>query len=523
MAGRTRILINVAWNWAGMVSEAAAAFLIMPFLVRRLGEANYGLWILIGSVSSYFGLLDLGIRASVGRFVAYHQAKGDRAGVNATVSAAMAALAGAGTIVLLSSFGVQRIFFRMFDVPTDQVETVRLAVLLVCANLALFFIANVFDATLWAFQRFDLLNMIDIPATFVRLGMTYYVIDRGYGLVGLATLTVVLTACVGLAKAWMSFRVDPGLRIRVSSISRGTIRELFGYGLSNFAITVARMTRAQMSPFLVGSLLGLRQVTPFSVAKRLFDYTQNVLVTGTGVLTPLAATLHAQGQHDRQRSMFLEGGRYCLTAALFFLIFFGLLGGPLITLWMGPLLARSWILLMILMAGELLPMTQFITINMLLGRAHHKPLAWLSGLEVIAGLGLVLVLYQRWGLFGVCAALAISGAVFRGVAVLYYGCRTMEVSLERYLVQTFLAPLALAVPPALGLAAAVAWAPPHSWARLLAYGGAYTMAYAVASLPLMGRARLASGRAALVRFLAPGRRGGPPAIVVSTPASAELP
>lgn len=63
---------NVVWNVAGTVSEAAVAFLIAPYLVRELGATTYGIWLVIGSLVTYFGLLDLGVRGSVGRFLALH-------------------------------------------------------------------------------------------------------------------------------------------------------------------------------------------------------------------------------------------------------------------------------------------------------------------------------------------------------------------------------------------------------------------------------------------------------------------
>lgn len=49
------------WNIAGMAVGILAGFVVAPFLVRRLGETSYGLWIPIGSLTGYFGLLDLGV------------------------------------------------------------------------------------------------------------------------------------------------------------------------------------------------------------------------------------------------------------------------------------------------------------------------------------------------------------------------------------------------------------------------------------------------------------------------------
>src|SRR5436305_14506305 len=89
---------NVVWNWAGMAMPMLAGFVVAPFLVHRLGELRYGEWILIASMTNYFGLLDLGIRGSVGRYIAYHRARDEQDGVNQTLSTAIAVLGGAGAL-----------------------------------------------------------------------------------------------------------------------------------------------------------------------------------------------------------------------------------------------------------------------------------------------------------------------------------------------------------------------------------------------------------------------------------------
>ena len=60
---------SVVSNWLAMAASMAVAFFLSPFLVHRLGNAAYGVWILAISSVQYFGLLDLGMRSSVLRYV----------------------------------------------------------------------------------------------------------------------------------------------------------------------------------------------------------------------------------------------------------------------------------------------------------------------------------------------------------------------------------------------------------------------------------------------------------------------
>src|SRR5262249_26224506 len=154
----------------------------------------------IASLTSYFTLLDLGVRGSVGRQMAFHRAKGDREGVNATLSTAVAFMLGLGALAMLALVAILPLFLWLFDVPPGQVASVRLALILIGANLAATLLTNLFDATLWSLQRFDLLNFAEIAAVLARAGLTVLLIGERHGLVTLALITLATTVGSAVAK-----------------------------------------------------------------------------------------------------------------------------------------------------------------------------------------------------------------------------------------------------------------------------------------------------------------------------------
>jgi O-antigen/teichoic acid export membrane protein len=496
-SARKRLGRNIVCNCAGMVVEASAGFLVAPFLIRYLGDTTYGLWIVIGSLTSYFGLLDLGLRGSVGRFIALYQARGDQEGVNRALNSALAVLAGTGTVATLGVLALWPVFFRLFEVPPELAGAVRLALLLVGVNLGLSFLTNAFDATLWGFQRFDLLNLVDVPATLARVGLTIALVLCGGGLASLAVVTLAVTVCAGLAKAGLSFRESRGLRIGPRWVTRAGVREIFGYSVWSFLGSITRLARAQLMPVLIGSLLGVGLVTPYAIAARLVAAAALVLQASTGVLTPLATTLHARDDRGRQRGLFVLGGRCCFALSLFLLTALLLLGAPFIELWVGRHLLAAVPLLTVLALGELLPNSQSVTNGMIFAAARHHTLAYLNVAETVAVAALAVAFLQPFGLVGACCAVAVPGALCRGAGQVVLGCRLVGLPVSRYLLQTFLPALACALLPAAALWLAVTWGAPGTWARLVGYGTAYTLLFAACSAFLLGPAvlRRAASRA----------------------------
>jgi O-antigen/teichoic acid export membrane protein len=487
--GTKRIVArNVVWNQAGTATEMVVGFLVAPFLVRQLGQDGYGVWIIIASLTGYFGLLDLGIRGSVGRHIAYHRAAGDQAGINAVLSTALAVLGGTALAGLIAVLALQLVFFRIFQVPPALAGEARLALLLVGFNLAVMLLMNLFDATLWAFQRFDVLNAIDMPTAVIRAGLTFFLVGRGWGLVGLACLTLGTTIGAALTKAAASFWLDRGLRIRARLVSRAAAKQLFGYSIWLFLLSVTRLVSLRVAPLIIGALLTVELVTPYSIASRIIGYATAFVVASTGVLTPHVAGLAARNQGKDQQRLFIEGGRICFALALFFQSLFVLLGRPFILLWMrDEELARvSASLLVILGLGEMLAMSQAVTTSILLGIARHRLLAILGVVESAAAFLLAVALVRVRGLEGVAVAFAAPAVVCRGVLQIVYACQVLEVPVGRYLRVAILPALLAMLLPALGLAALVTWRIPTTWPELIGYGALFGVCFLGACLWLVG-------------------------------------
>lgn len=493
MSLKKAVARNVIWNWSGLGVGVLAGVVIAPFLVHRLGHTTYGLWILIASFTSYFGLLDVGVRGAVSRQLAFFHARKDRPGYNATFNTAAAILAGGGLVALLGTLGVVWAFFWIFDVPPDQVNSVRLALLLVGLNLAIWMPLQVFDGSLWAQQRFDLINAVEIATALVRVGATYYLIGQGYGLVGLGVINLLCLAGNQALKGLIVFRIDPLLRVGRRYVTKEAARGLLGIGIWNILLMLATVINAQSGPLIIGARMSVGLVTPFSIAARMIGYGREFLIAGTGVLTPVAIALHAEKRHHEQARLFLDGGKYCLLLTLFLLTVYLLLGQAILVRWMGPTLEPYAYLLVIFALGEAVPMSQWVSYSIILGKYRHKALGIAGMVENALAILLALIFSHVWGLGGVALGFAIPGLFCRGLFQLFYASRLVGVPVRAYLNESLRPALATAALPGLGLALLVQWRPAHTWADLILYTGSYSLCYLAACGGLLWR-HLAAAR-----------------------------
>src|SRR3990172_5732303 len=143
---RQELVSNMAWNWAGTLAEAATGFVLAPLLLWFLGEHDYGLWILLGSIATYIGLLDLGVRGSVGRYVAFYRAQGDRNAVSSVVRVGLVLSTAAAVVVLLLRIVLERAFISLFDIAPQEALSLRVALWVVLLTLSTSLPLSLFDA-----------------------------------------------------------------------------------------------------------------------------------------------------------------------------------------------------------------------------------------------------------------------------------------------------------------------------------------------------------------------------------------
>lgn len=491
MPAISRLNVNLAANIGGMLVTMLAGFVTMPFLLQRLGLETYGLWSLIAALTGYLVVLDFGVGAAVGRLVATSQARGDIERVNAVMSTAFILLLVVCLAMITAVLWAPQLYFELFAVRPEQRDDVHWALLLAGFNFAWSFPASIFSGMLWGYQRFDLSNFIEIPITILRTVLTFWLIDGNPSLTTLALIIMATNILTFGARIVMCKRVEPALRLSIGRFDTSIVKEIYSFGSWFFVVSLSLSLIPQLAPMVIGSRLGGLMVAPFAVASQLVAYVNAFAINATQIVAPQAAINHDEGKDRQQIAMFLEGGRLSLALALYFAGAMACLGMPFISLWQNGNVPQAYALLLILIAGEILPLSQWVTYSTILGMQRHRRLAGYAIAEAVCVLLFSLILVRTYGVAGVCVAVALAATVFRGVLRWHYGCALLGVEMTAYAKRVFI-PIVAAASLPIGLTGlAVAKWMPTTWIGFCIGGLVYTLLYlATLSYLLVGPQRL---------------------------------
>ena len=155
-------LRNVLSNWAGFACASITSFFLSPFVVHHLGNSGYGIWVFLGSLTGYLGLLNFGVRGAVTRYVARFHVEGNHQEASAVTSSALLIFVVAGMLSLLLALVCAAFVLPMFHVSRDYQSAARVVVILGGVNIAVSLIFGVFGGVVAALHRFDLSNRIEI-------------------------------------------------------------------------------------------------------------------------------------------------------------------------------------------------------------------------------------------------------------------------------------------------------------------------------------------------------------------------
>src|SRR5437868_2830541 len=120
---------SVFSNWFGVIANLIVGFLLAPFIVHRLGDSGYGIWALVLQLTGYMGVVDVGLRSALVRFVSRHHAQKDTVALSELLSSTLWMYLAFAGICLIG--GVLLAFFALpaLHIPANLLPDARATLL----------------------------------------------------------------------------------------------------------------------------------------------------------------------------------------------------------------------------------------------------------------------------------------------------------------------------------------------------------------------------------------------------------
>jgi O-antigen/teichoic acid export membrane protein len=423
---RRQLLTGTVSNAAGKATAVGIWFVLTPFLLSRLGTAEYALWVLAGSLASYGLLLDFGLASAVAKYVAEHSARGDRQGASVLVASALSLYTAFALVAIALGWVLAPFVPRLLSMSPEHASTAVLLTMLTATNVGVAIAASTPAAVLRGLQRFDLYNAVSIGNSLLEAMGTVVVVLAGGGVVGIIAVFIPINLITGLLNAWLVKRTAPDLRLGWRGANLATLRQVTRFSSTVFAIETAGRLQTRTDEFVIAMFRPLTAVTAYALARKLGELAQLVALPFLKVVMPIASALNAVDQMGRLRTLYVVASRVALVIAVPIALVLVMRGEEILTLWVGAGFAPHATLLALLATATLLTTSQWPAVEILQGMGRHAFVAKVALASGIANVALSIALLGPLGLTGVALGTLIPAAVTSFAFVLPFVVRSLR-------------------------------------------------------------------------------------------------
>lgn len=404
--------IGVILSYVMMIFEVLSTLLLTPFIIRTLGQAEYGVYKLSASVVAYLLLLDLGVGNAITRYIAKFRASGEKeqsqkflgvATIYYTVIALVALIAG---VVLIAVF--PKAFAK--GLTASEIKLGQELLFITMINAAVTLGTAAYNNVIIAYERFTVSKGVPIIQIIVRMALTVVMLKGGFGSVGIVMVNLLMTVvCRGFFIIYVLFRLK--LRPKFKGIEISFVKEIILYSSMILIQMIATQLNATVDQILIGSLVASSAaiLAVYSVGTQVTQYFQSMGTAFTGVLMPGIVKMVESGVDSKTLTdEMIRIGRIILI--VLGLIWGGFLacGQQFITLWAGADNSNAYFVAVILMTAYMFILTESIGTQILWAMNQHKEQAILKGIIVLLNILLTVVLIKWQPLIGATIGTFIS-------------------------------------------------------------------------------------------------------------------
>jgi len=432
MAGLAGKLIKSSFfRVFNLIATILVTFFMMPFVISSIGDRWYGLWILAGSFTGYFGFLDLGLSTANERFISRALGTGDTREVSKVFNTCFFLFLVAGLITIIASVAIAAVT-QYFVKDPDDIYVFRFIILAVGIAMAVSFPVRTFEGVLYAHVQFYVANIIDTVKLILRTFLLVYFLSRGYGIITLAVISLSSEILQHAAIALYVTRRFPEVRLSLGCFTRGKVRTLFGYSIYSFISNVADKLKYHLDAFVITGALGLAMVTHYNIGSRIANYYLLLITAATALVMPIFSAFEGLGDYDQIREKFIFFTKLNVILSVFLGGSILIYGRAFIMRWMGAGYLDSYDVLIVLMTGAVVTTIQITSKSLLYGLSKHPMYAFTVIVEGVANLVLSLILVRTYGIVGVALGTTIPAIIVNLFVLPAYANRVIGMPLWRY-------------------------------------------------------------------------------------------
>ncbi len=426
-----QLKIGIILNYINLLAGNLVPVFYTPVMLRLLGQSEYGLYRLSSSVTSYLGLISMGIGSAVNRYLIKAREEEGKQAEEEMLGLFMIIFQIIGIIALAAGFILSKNLDLWYgdSLSPDELFRMRVIVLLMTVNTAIGFQLSPYLSIITAHEKFIFLQATNIVYTCGLPVLNLIVLYLGYASVGMAVTSLgfcIVTRIISLVYVIRYIRV----RARYNgNYSKDLISEILQFSFWVFVANIVGQLYNSTDTVMIGTIpsLGTKAVAVYNVGAVFNHIVFNLSVGLSTMLTPKTNKMvFAGATNDELTNLAIKVGRIQCYIVTLIVTGFIAFGRPFISIYAGNGYEAAYWVAVLMMIPSAIPLVQSVCLSVIVAQNKHRfrSIVYL-GIAILNVIGTWYLMRTRLGIVG--AALMTGAATVLGQGFVmnwYYWKRT---------------------------------------------------------------------------------------------------
>jgi O-antigen/teichoic acid export membrane protein len=382
---------------------------VISFLTRMLGQAEYGLYSIVGSFIATLAIMDMGLSNCVVRFVVKYRAKKDKESEASFIAVILVLYVIISVLAFLLGLYLRSYIPTMFkrSLTPAELSKANLMFIILFVNISFTLLFNSFRGIVAAYERFVFLSTADIIRPVLRIILLLVLLNIGYKVIAVVVVDTVCNILYSLAMAFYAFAILR-VRVRFRRTCLTLLNPIFYYSVFILLNVIAGELYWRIGNIIVGVLTNSSLVAIYAVGSQVSLYYIMFSSNIANILGPKIVHAVDTGANGRELTdVMIKAGRMQGFVVALVLTGFVLFGRKFIALWVGAQYHDAYLVALFVMIPMTILLVQNLGIRILEAKGKHWVRSIIMFFMSLVNVLLAIVLVKRIGIIGASLGAAI--------------------------------------------------------------------------------------------------------------------
>lgn len=430
--------IGALLSYSNIIAKNLVNFMYTPFLLRFVGQANYGLFQMTNSVMTSLSLLSMGFSSAYVKFYITYKVKKDTANIKKLNALYLLLFLGISLVSLIIGvvlvFNTNHLFGR--SLTPRQLELTKYLMIIMVMDVAITFISSVFDSNITVNEQFVFQQTRQLMQTFLVPLICIPLVFCGVGVLSIEITQISITTIFLLLNVNYCLR-RLQMRFDFKELPLSLLRDLGAFSFFIFLNQIVDLINNNAPNFILGMFRGAKMVATFAVAVQIKNMFFMLSTSLSNIFIPRVNQLvNMREEKNVLTDLMIKVGRIQMSILFFVLGGFIVVGQYFINVWAGAANSMAYWLIILMVFPSIIPLSQNLGVE--IQRAMNKHIFRSIVYSIFACVNVIATIIGsiHYGLVGASIGYVISILCANGIAMNWYYQVRMGLNMKAYWLHT---------------------------------------------------------------------------------------